>query len=285
MAKKGAKETKQIKPKEAKKLVEDQMFGMKNKNKSEKLKKLASSLENSYLKTKKKQEERAVPIEERYEILQIVPAGVDPKTAICVNFKNKACSRGDRCPFSHEQQKEKRTAQAAAPVQQKKSPKKEEVLQREEKICKFYIEQLKNNKHTPNWTCPLGKSCPNKHSPPEGYAVKGSPEAEEITIEEYIENEREKLPEKQTPMTDELFLKWRQERKTQKEKEEKEKEKIREGNLRLGKIAPTGKDLFVFKPDIFVDDEEALECDYNAREEDAEDSEEEVAQGIKGIRI
>ncbi|KAI5141073.1 hypothetical protein NEAUS04_2746, partial [Nematocida ausubeli] len=53
-----------------------------------------------------------------------------------------------------------------------------------------------------------------------------------------------------------------------------EEDKIKEGNLRLGKILPSGKDLFVYNPKIFIDDDEALEYDYNAREEEIESEEE-----------
>lgn len=31
-----------------------------------------------------------------------VPFGVDPKTVLCVNFKNGRCDRGNRCKFAHD---------------------------------------------------------------------------------------------------------------------------------------------------------------------------------------
>ncbi|KAI5181402.1 hypothetical protein NEOKW01_1596 [Nematocida sp. AWRm80] len=288
MTKKGSKGKEAMKPKDAKKAVDEQMFGMKNKGKSTKLKKMASALEASYTKGKgKKPEEKPKETEMMpvYEVIQKIPVGVDPKTVLCTNFKNGVCSKGTSCKFSHETNPEKRIPKTTAETGTSTKPVNPATSLKDEKICKYYIDALKTGKYNPKWVCPIGNTCQSKHSPPEGYSLKDEAQPE-ITIEDYIEIERHKLPEKQTPMTEELFHQWKKERELQKEKERKDQEKIKEGNIQLGKLLPTGKDLFVYKPDVFVDDEEALDCDYNAREElpsDEEDST--VLEDIKNITI
>ncbi|KAH9387195.1 uncharacterized protein NEMAJ01_2091 [Nematocida major] len=283
MAKK-EKGKEQIKPKEAKKLVEDQMFGMKNKGKSAKLKKLASSLEASYLKGKpqKAEKKEEAPVYEAYEVLQKVPVGADPSTILCINFKaNKACSKGDACKFSHDLTKKPAVSQVSGPQTAKKEKPADAV---EKPVCKHYIDALKTGKYNPKWTCPNGNACAGKHSPPEGYILKE--EAEEIdaiTQEELLEEKRASIPcETMTKMTEEKYMEWKANREKAKVDMKQEEDKIREGNLRLGKILPSGKDLFVYNPKIFIDDDEAMEYDYNAREEELEsDEEEDVAEQME----
>lgn len=258
--------------KDAKKVVEDKMFGMKNKGKSAKLKKMAQQMEASLTKGPQKGKEKKEEKEEEYSTYlpaQKVPAGVDPKTVLCMYLKSGQCKKGDKCKFSHDLHVEK------------KGEKGEEIEREQgktEKICKHYIDALKTQKYGTSWKCPDGPSCPNKHSPPEGYSLKQDIHGDKtISLEEYIETERQGLKGKLTPMTEELFKKWLEEQERLAKKKAEEEEKVREGNIKLGKIVPSGKDLFVYNPGLFVDDEEALECDYQTREdlEDLEDLEEE----------
>ncbi|KAI5185479.1 hypothetical protein NEIRO03_2055, partial [Nematocida sp. AWRm78] len=102
-----------------------------------------------------------------------------------------------------------------------------------------------------------------------------------ITQDELLEEKRANLPKEQTKMTEEKYREWKVKREQNKINMKKEEDKIKEGNLRLGKILPSGKDLFVYNPKIFVDDDEALDYDYNAREEKLEsDEEEELAEKL-----
>ncbi|KAI5170745.1 hypothetical protein NEFER03_0204 [Nematocida sp. LUAm3] len=284
MTKKGAKAKETIKPKDAKKLVDEQMFGMKNKGKSAKLKKIASTLEASYMRGKGKSSHEQETVQEVY---QKVPVGIDPKAVFCINYKNNLCNKEEACKFSHEPDAEKRAKILFKLAEEKKATEEHKPVQRkdlkDEKICKYYIDALKTGKHNPKWVCPNGNACPEKHAPPEGYSLKDEG-TKEITIEEYIETERLKLPEKQTPMTEDLFNKWKKDREAEKHKERRDTERIKEENIRLGKFIPSGKDLFVYNPNIFVDDEEALEYDYNAREEDLE-SEDDLQEELHSLHI
>jgi DRG Family Regulatory Proteins, Tma46/Zinc finger C-x8-C-x5-C-x3-H type (and similar) len=280
----------EVKKKDAKKAVEEKMFGMKNKGRSAKLKKAASDLEAAYMKgkaeAKKKKEESESDeygVYQPAQRVQKIPVGVDPKKVLCMGFKKGQCKKGDKCMFSHDPSVE---AEAEASEERRGEKIEERKGERKpEKICRFYIEALKNRKHGDKWVCPNGEACPNKHAPPEGYSLKGKKkEEEEISIEEYIEQKRSSLQGRQTPMTEELFKRWRENEVDQLAKRKEEEERIREGNVLLGKIVPSGRDLFVYNPELFVDDEEALECDYNARE-DIESDEEEVERSLSQVKI
>ncbi|KAI5192339.1 hypothetical protein NEMIN01_1953 [Nematocida minor] len=283
MAKK-EKTKEQIKPKEAKKLVADQMFGMKNKGKSAKLKKLASSLEASYLKGKPQKEEKKAeePVYEVYEVLQKVPVGADPANILCVNFKtNKKCSKGENCKFSHDVNRKQ-----SSPVVAQEQKKEKEAEKQEKPVCKHYIDALKTGKHNPKWVCPNGNACSGKHSPPEGYILREeAEEIDSITQEEMLEEKRANLPKIHTKMTEEIYKQWKEKRERMKIEQKQEEEKVREGNIRLGKLLPSGRDLFVYNPKIFIDDEEAMEYDYNAREEEVESDEEMAEQMKEGLVI
>lgn len=100
---------------------------------------------------------------------------------------------------------------------------------------------------------------------PPGYVLKSEQKAAEEnsddgpTIEEQIEEERKKLDlSKCTPMTLEIFNKWKAEKAQLREKEvetkRKEAEKTQKGS---GMSIMSGRDLFKFDPSLFVDDDEA----------------------------
>lgn len=37
-----------------------------------------------------------------FQLDQKAPFGVDPKTIVCINFKNGHCERGHKCKFAHD---------------------------------------------------------------------------------------------------------------------------------------------------------------------------------------
>ncbi|KAI5286902.1 hypothetical protein KEM55_000152 [Ascosphaera atra] len=94
-----------------------------------------------------------------------------------------------------------------------------------EKVCKYFIEAVENQKYGWFWTCPNGgDKCMYKHSLPPGFVLKTKEQraAEKammdksplktLTIEEFLDSERHKLTGTLTPVTPETFAKWKKER-------------------------------------------------------------------------
>jgi len=116
-----------------------------------------------------------------------------------------------------------------------------------DKVCKFFIEAVENQKYGWFWTCPNGgDECKYKHSLPPGFVLKTkeqraaekalmdkSPMAT-LTLEDFLEARRAELTGNGTPVTEESFNKWKAERKSKKEVEEE---------ARLAKEA-TGRAMF-----------------------------------------
>lgn len=64
-----------------------------------------------------------------------------------------------------------------------------------------------------------------------------------------------------TPITLEVFLKWREDKKKQKEEAEKEQKIKREQDIRVGKTMRSGREMFEFNPDLFIDEEDVLDTE------------------------
>ena len=76
------------------------------------------------------------------------------------------------------------------------------------------------------WTCPNGgEECKYVHALPPGFVLKSQKKKEKedaanaatITIEEFLETERHKLPANLTPITKESFAVWKKNRLDKKE--------------------------------------------------------------------
>lgn len=57
----------------------------------------------------------------------------------------------------------------------------------------------------------------------------------------------------------ELFLKWKEEKKKKKEENEKNLKEKREADIKLGKVLRSGREMFVYNPDLFVDEENVFD--------------------------
>ena len=233
---------------------------------------------------------------------QKVPFGVDPKTVMCAYFKAGQCSKGDKCKFSHDPNIDRKSAKinlyADAREEKEKDTmdswdqnKLEEVVVKKhgpgirtttEIVCKYFLEAIENKKYGWFWECPNGgDSCKYRHALPPGFVLKSqmkkAAEAEatdQITLEEFLETERHAI-KKITPVTAESFAAWKKARLAAAEAENKARALKRETEYKAGKLAGmvSGRDLFVYNPDLFKDDDEAMEVDYTNREEPAEDNE------------
>ncbi|KAJ7067300.1 hypothetical protein C8F01DRAFT_1120920 [Mycena amicta] len=112
------------------KVKEDKTFGMKNKNKSTKVKQEVariqqqSALAGKSKATLEKEREKELREKAKFEeekrkkeeaalfkpvqVMQKVPVGVDPKTVLCVYYKAGHCDKGNKCKFSHDRDVERK---------------------------------------------------------------------------------------------------------------------------------------------------------------------------------
>jgi len=89
---------------------------------------------------------------------------------------------------------------------------------------------------------------------------KEQEDVEEIPLEEILEEQRAKLTTR-TPLTLENFLKWKEEKKRKKEEKQKESRSQREIDLKSGKAMRSGREVFEFNPDLFIDEEDVMETE------------------------
>lgn len=198
---------------------------------------------------------------------QRVRAGVDPKTVLCAMFKIGNCNKGAKCKFSHDltigRRVEKKDLYSDAREEKEQDTmdqwdedKLRDVIMSKhgnpktttDKVCKFFIEAVENGKYGWFWSCPNGgDKCMYRHSLPEGFVLKTNEQKRterealenqpKITLEEFIETEREKLDKsKLTPITVENFAKWKSNHISEKKSAE---------NREAGKRKPCGREVLL----------------------------------------
>lgn len=101
--------------------------------------------------------------------------------------------------------------------------------------------------------CPNGgTACKYRHALPPGFVLKSQRKRDEeaakkavISIEEFIESERHRLPKTLTPVTKESFAEWKVKRVEKKEAEEDTKQKVKAASAAAGRMTGmSGRDLF-----------------------------------------
>lgn len=236
--------------------------------------------------------------------IQKVPFGVDPKTIVCQFYKAGTCTKGKSCKFSHDTSVERKSAKIDLYTDARDDKGSsaengggkednmedwdqamlEEAVQKKhgrqtttEIVCKYFIQAVEDRKYGWFWQCPNGETCKYRHALPPGFVLKdhqkNKKNEDEVvqTLEEWIEEQRSKMPSKLTPVTLETFNAWVQRRQEEREKSATEKAKQREAAIKAGKsIGASGRELFTYNPEAFNidDDDEAMEIDYTLREED-----------------
>ncbi|EOA82062.1 Translation machinery-associated protein 46 [Exserohilum turcicum] len=203
--------------------------------------------------------------------VQKVPFGTDPKTVLCQFFKKGNCEKGKKCKFSHDLAIERKTEKKSLYTDSRDQEKQEEEERRKkdnmddwddaklqqvvlskhgnpktttDKVCKYFIQAIEDQKYGWFWTCPNGgDKCFYRHSLPPGFVIKTKEQraAEKalmanspmntLTLEDFLESERHKLTGKLTPVTPETFAKWKKERVDKKQAEEEAK-KLRDATGR-----------------------------------------------------
>ncbi|CAF0752352.1 unnamed protein product [Adineta steineri] len=305
------------------KTVEDKTFGLKNK-KGAKNQKFIAQVQNqvqnagkSAREIAKQQEEKEKRKEEKLkadlELLtlfkpviaqQVIPAGTDPKSVLCMYFKQGSCTKGAKCKFSHdlaiERKAEKRSlyddggreitskendtmanwddAQLAEVVEKRhgEDNRKKNATQI---VCKYFLEAVENNTYGWFWACQNGLACQYKHALPAGFMLKRDKkllddQKETISLEDLIEGERAALGANVTKVTLESFIAWKkrkiEERKQQliKDEEKKRNDFVKHGRL----VGLSGREMFTFNPELIANDDEDADndIDYRHRSDDEE---------------
>lgn len=260
------KEEKKAKPSSTK-IVADKTFGMKNKRGAQAQKQIqqiqtqaaqAKTPDQKRKEAEKAQREKDKAASEQakretadlFKPVQVqkVPFGVDPKTVVCIFYKQGNCEKGKKCKFSHdlsvERKGEKKNLYQDTREGEDEAKKKDDMAEWDEeklrqvvmskhgnpktttdKVCKYFISAVEEGKYGWFWTCPNGgDKCMYKHSLPPGFVLKTKEQraAEKalmdksplktLTLEDFLESERHKLTGTLTPVTPETFAKWKKER-------------------------------------------------------------------------
>ena len=223
-----------------------------------------------------------------------------PFSSLCVR-----CQKGDRCRFSHNMQVSLKSAKidlysdprelAKDTIDSWDTEKLSEVVNKKaagrmpptDIVCKFFLDAIENRQYGWLWECENGPSCHYRHALPPGFVLKpkvkpgerqDEDDDETPDIGELIEDERRKLNlAKCTPITLELFTKWKEAKRKQREEAvEKERKEAAKKGGGSGLHALSGRDLFRYDPSLFQDDEEADDEQYVIESDgDEEDDEKE----------
>ncbi|KAJ6036753.1 Translation machinery-associated protein 46 [Penicillium herquei] len=215
-----------------------------NKNDSEKKKAAEKAQREAEKKAaelaKKENAELFKPVQ-----VQKVPFGVDPKTVLCQFHKKGGCEKGRKCKFSHDLNIERKAAKKDLYTDSREAEEdtkkadtmdtwdeeklRDVVMSKHgnprtttDKVCKFFIEAVENQKYGWFWVCPNGgDKCMYKHSLPPGFVLKTKEQraAEKalmdksplntLTLEDWLESERHKLTGTLTPVNPETFAEWK----------------------------------------------------------------------------
>lgn len=241
---------------------------------------------------KKAEQERQRELDELFAMTikqPKVPPGVDPKSILCEFFRHGKCTKSFKCKFSHDLSVERKGPKLDLYSDKRDNEDNMEDWDQEtlEKaiaqkhgsenlnrptniVCKYFLEAVEKRQYGWFWQCPNGKDCKYRHALPPGYVLKSQMKqlleeesANKITVEEEIEEERAKV-DPQTPITEEIFMKWKAEldEAHKREIEAKEAERKKQGQM-------TGRE--IFEQEGFTATDDASASDSYAREVDDEE--------------
>ncbi|KAK1926226.1 hypothetical protein DB88DRAFT_481159 [Papiliotrema laurentii] len=255
--------------------------------------------------------------------VQKVPFGTDPKTVLCVYFKAGHCEKGSKCKFSHDRNVERKVEKVNLyeDTRDKEKDKKTDLMETwdEEKlrdvvtqnakgqrtttdiVCKYFIQAIEDKKYGWFWECPNGgDKCMYRHALPPGFVLKSEKKAAEelakkdqISLEDFLEVERHKLKPPLTPVTPETFATWKKNRLEKKQAEAEAVEKAKAVQRAAGKMSGmTGRDMFEFGGELYEDEEEAGDDDWDIarllaryREEDVRPDDVDVDRVVDGVGL
>ena len=220
--------------------------------------------------------------------------GEDPKSVLCPFFKAGRCDKGDRCKYSHDlnlntrksAKKDIHTDHRDEKAQETNADwdrdKLEEVLRQKEGkrpqtttkiVCKYFLDAIEKECYGWFWQCPNGPeykkvsslitSCKYRHALPEGYVYKSRAEREAEAAMREADRAQDKnmMRLENIEYLVSLRRRYRDTKRTNSQKEKEEIEKASEKKKVSSKEARllSGRALFIFNPNLFVDDEGAAE--------------------------
>ncbi|GAB0088380.1 Zinc finger CCCH domain-containing protein 15 homolog [Sergentomyia squamirostris] len=311
----GSKKTEQ---KKKEKIIEDKTFGLKNK-KGAKQQKFITQVEKQVksggqhpvaaLPTNMKKEEKERKLREQKELAMLfkpvqtqkVEKGTDPKSVVCVFFKQGQCTKGDKCKFSHDLSVERKVEKRSLYVDMRDDGTEGETMENwnEEKlkevvdkkhgkekrmpttdiICKYFLDAVEKFKYGWFWECPNGEKCIYRHALPQGYVLKRDKKLldkrPEISLVDLIETERAALGVNQTRITLESFIAWKKRKLEEKKEKIRKDEEKKRNEFKSGKnIGLSGREMFSFNPDLVndgaMDDGDEAFDSYEREEEEEE---------------
>jgi len=271
MAPKAKGKSKAGKEKVAKKekIAADLTFGLKNKNKSKKVQKFVSQVQVSQTQTRggsgtdyenaqKEKNAKKAALQQAQLMASLFNAGGDKKPDVPKPLDLYKDRRGDKFLLI-------------------------------KTVCEHFLEACEEERYDREWVCENGNLCAMRHALAPGYVLRkdrgSDEESEGGDIAEKVDNQLKKLKAAKnadgtTNVTPETFAIWKI--KVTKEKadklkllmvEEQKKKKKKKGKEEEGKekSSVSGKDLFSLNPDIFVDDDEAMNQDAYKEDEEYQD--------------
>ncbi|EUB55967.1 Zinc finger CCCH domain-containing protein 15 [Echinococcus granulosus] len=303
--------------KEKKRIIEDKTFGLKNK-KGAKQQKYVQQVQKqvtygnkSFRDMEKIQQEKEARKAEKkggpdeltllfkpVAELQKISKGADPKSILCIFFKQGTCIKGDKCRFSHdltiERKAEKKNIyedernemddwnqEQLEDVISKKHGAQNKGLPPTTIICKYFLDAVEAGKYGWFWNCPNGDGCHYRHCLPPGFVLrkdrkKMEEQKETISLDELIETERRALGMNQTKVTLQTFLAWKKRKRAEKIAAGKQAKEKKQADFAQGRMfGISGREMFEFNPE-FANEGEEIDgdiCDSRLRE--PEDGEEE----------
>ncbi|CAI9718380.1 finger CCCH domain-containing 15 [Octopus vulgaris] len=301
--------------KKKEKIIEDKTFGLKNKKGAKQQKFIkavthqvkcgnqsAKKLSELEAEKQKKRTDKKSQLDELnllFKPIQPALKGADPKSVLCVFFKQGLCTKGDKCKFSHDLAIERKGAkkniyedtregetmndwdqQKLEEVVDQKHGESNKAKPKTSIICRYFLDAVENSKYGWFWDCPNGNDkCIYRHCLPAGFILKKDQKLlekkDEISLEELIEKERAALVHTGTKITLQTFLEWKERKKKQKiaafnQETEKKKAEFKAGRT----VGISGREMFEFNPDLITqDDEGAADFDYSQETSDEESEE------------
>lgn len=291
--------------KEKLKIVEDKTFGLKNKNKSKSVQRYIKGVQQQVFqdnKKKKDEEKKKEKDKEKLNQQKLLLQDIYQKT-------EKVKKINETATYDPKKSREAQKIDIYTDVRDLKKEKEHDTIdgwdmkkltevinmrhKNENKtdiVCKYFLSAVENKQYGWFWVCPNGgDKCQYKHCLPQGYVLKekeaDNEEKEEIPLEDMLEEERCQYINNGTPVTLEVFKKWKAERAEKKrlrkeEQKDKEKEKDKDKPEKKTKSSIlSGRELFTYDPTLFVDDDNAANTNeyedmfYDETEEDRGTSE------------